>query len=118
MLLSARHTDVVVVGAGLAGLRTAHHLVAAGVSVIVVEASQEVGGRMATDTVDGYRLDRGGQLLDASFAGAEQPSGLEKLRLLPLAAGPVVRSSDSAGDGGGRAGRRIGDAIDRARLNA
>lgn len=51
--------EVVIVGAGLAGLATARHLAAAGVSAKVYEASDDVGGRVRTDLVDGYVLDRG-----------------------------------------------------------
>jgi phytoene dehydrogenase-like protein len=50
---------VIVVGAGLAGLCCALHLTRAGVPVEVHEASDRPGGRVATDTVDGFRLDRG-----------------------------------------------------------
>ncbi|WP_181768873.1 FAD-dependent oxidoreductase, partial [Streptomyces albidus (ex Kaewkla and Franco 2022)] len=54
--------DVVVIGAGLAGLATAHHLVAAGLHVTLLEAASRTGGRMATESVDGYLLDRTGRL--------------------------------------------------------
>lgn len=51
--------EVVVVGAGLAGLACARHLSAAGVDVLVLEAEDVVGGRVRTDAVDGMLLDRG-----------------------------------------------------------
>ncbi|WP_281254681.1 FAD-dependent oxidoreductase [Streptomyces aidingensis] len=54
--------DVVVIGAGTAGLAAARHLTGAGLGVIVLEATGRIGGRMATDHVDGFRLDRGSWL--------------------------------------------------------
>ncbi|MBP2437536.1 flavin monoamine oxidase family protein [Microbacterium amylolyticum] len=53
--------DVVIVGAGPTGLRAAADLVAQGVTVAVLEARDRVGGRTWTDTVDGARLEVGGQ---------------------------------------------------------
>jgi phytoene dehydrogenase-like protein len=52
----------VVVGAGLAGLNAARTLRNAGLKPIVVEASDGVGGRVRTDKVDGFLLDRGFQI--------------------------------------------------------
>ncbi|MCQ4081617.1 FAD-dependent oxidoreductase [Streptomyces sp. RB6PN25] len=77
-------TDVIVVGAGLAGLSTAHHLVNAGVTVTVLEAAPRVGGRMSTESVDGFRLDRGSQLLGTAYPELRRTPGLKGLRLLPL----------------------------------
>lgn len=57
---------VLIVGAGMAGLSCAVHLHRAGIAVKVFEASDGVGGRVRTDIVDGFRLDRGFQVyLDA-----------------------------------------------------
>lgn len=57
-----KKTDVVVVGAGLAGLTAARELVRAGVkSVVLVEARKRVGGRTFTRTVSGVPVDVGGQ---------------------------------------------------------
>ncbi|MFF9197059.1 NAD(P)/FAD-dependent oxidoreductase [Streptomyces sp. NPDC014779] len=78
------NADVVVVGAGIAGLATAHQLTAAGLSVTVLEAAPQVGGRMTTDTVDGFRLDRLGPLFTApEVAGVP---------LRPFAPGVLVHS--------------------------
>ncbi|MFF8829113.1 NAD(P)/FAD-dependent oxidoreductase [Streptomyces sp. NPDC015131] len=67
MLEPARHADVVIVGAGMAGLTAAHRLTRAGVTVTVLEAASRIGGRMATEHIDGYRLDRTGQLFTTSY---------------------------------------------------
>ena len=57
---------VLIVGGGLAGLACAVRLHDAGAQPLIVEASDDVGGRVRTDLVDGFRLDRGFQVyLDA-----------------------------------------------------
>lgn len=90
MLSSARHTDVVVVGAGTAGLSVAHRLTGAGLTVTVLEAASRTGGRMATEVVDGFRLDRVGQLLGASAPELHGTPGLEGLTLRPFSSGVLV----------------------------
>lgn len=55
------------VGAGLAGLRAAQLLAAAGRQVVVLEAQDDIGGRVRTDRVDGFVLDRGFQLYNPAY---------------------------------------------------
>ncbi|HEY0934997.1 MAG TPA: FAD-dependent oxidoreductase [Trebonia sp.] len=62
-----RSSDVVVVGGGAAGLAAARTLTAAGAEVVLLEAADRVGGRIATDLVDGYRLDRGFQVINTAY---------------------------------------------------
>ena len=60
--LSTRQTEVVIVGAGLAGLNAARTLVRAGIDVLVLEARERVGGRTySRPASDGTILDLGGQ---------------------------------------------------------
>ena len=59
--------EVVVVGAGLAGLAAARTLHRLGRDVVVVEASDGVGGRVRTDVVEGFLLDRGFQVLLTAY---------------------------------------------------
>lgn len=62
-----RHADVVVVGAGLAGLRCATHLVAAGLDVVVLEARERVGGRVwSHHFADGQVCERGAEFIDGN----------------------------------------------------
>ena len=60
--------SVLVVGAGIAGLTTAYRLSKLGVEVTVLEASEQVGGRMSTDRRDGYLIDRGAQFLSDGYS--------------------------------------------------
>ncbi|MFD4669811.1 NAD(P)/FAD-dependent oxidoreductase [Lentzea sp. NPDC058450] len=69
---------IVVVGAGLAGLSAALDLTAAGREVVVVEAGDEVGGRVRTDVEDGVRFDRGFQIMLPAYPE------LQRLNLDPL----------------------------------
>jgi phytoene dehydrogenase-like protein len=60
-------TDVLVIGAGLAGLNAAIHCENAGLHVTVVEASDRPGGRVASDVIDGFICDRGFQLINSQY---------------------------------------------------
>ena len=82
------------VGAGAAGLRCAQVLAAAGITPLVVEASDRVGGRIATDEIDGYLIDRGFQLLNPSYPQARRALDLAELDLCSFA--PGLRVSDGA----------------------
>jgi len=59
--------QVIVVGAGIAGLTAAYKLQKKGIDVLVLEASQRVGGRMATESKDGYIIDSGAQFLSSAY---------------------------------------------------
>nr|WSY55481.1 FAD-dependent oxidoreductase [Streptomyces sp. NBC_00886] len=92
MLEPAYQADVVVVGAGVAGLAAAHWLTSAGVTTAVLEAAPYVGGRMSTEKVDGFRLDRIGQFLSTSYPELRLTPGLDALVLRPFAPGVLLHS--------------------------
>jgi phytoene dehydrogenase-like protein len=82
---------VVVVGAGLAGLACALHLGEGGVPVRLLEASDGVGGRVRTDVVDGFRLDRGFQVLLTAYPETQRVLDYAALDLKPFLPGALVR---------------------------
>lgn len=83
--------DVIVIGAGLAGLRCAGRLSELGHEVTVLEASDAVGGRVRTDVVDGFRCDRGFQVLNPAYPAVRSWVDVEALRLQEFGAGILVR---------------------------
>jgi phytoene dehydrogenase-like protein len=87
--------DVVVVGAGLAGLACAQDLGRAGVPCLVLEASDGVGGRVRTDAVDGYLLDRGFQILLTAYPEVGRRLDLPALDLRPFEPGAMIRVDGS-----------------------
>jgi phytoene dehydrogenase-like protein len=60
--------QVIIVGAGLAGLTAAHYLQEAGLEVAVLEKSFRPGGRVQSDLVDGYILDHGFQVINSGYS--------------------------------------------------
>ncbi|WFE46987.1 FAD-dependent oxidoreductase [Verrucosispora sp. WMMD1129] len=87
-------TDVVIVGGGLAGLAAARRLHRAGVSWRLVEAADRLGGRVATDTVDGFLLDRGFQVLNTAYPRLGALLDVDRLDLGFFVSGVLVRKGD------------------------
>lgn len=92
-----------IVGAGLAGLAAAKELSAAGHEAIVYEAGDGPGGRVRTDTVDGYRLDRGFQIMLTAYPECQELLDYDRLDLRPFLPGAAVRLGHSF--------HRIGDPL-------
>ncbi|MEX5300257.1 FAD-dependent oxidoreductase [Kocuria sp. CPCC 205292] len=86
--------DVVVVGAGLAGLQCARLLEQHGLDVVVLEASDGVGGRVRTDVVDGFRCDRGFQVLNPAYTELRRSVDVAALGIQKFDAAAGVRRGD------------------------
>jgi phytoene dehydrogenase-like protein len=91
MVASMQTADVAIVGAGLAGLAAATLLAEQGLEVVVWEAADDVGGRVRTDLVDGFLLDRGFQVLLPSYPEVRRRIDLPALRPRAFVRGLLVR---------------------------
>ncbi len=83
--------DVVIVGAGLSGLCCARELQKQGFRFVLLESSDRIGGRIRTDWVEGFRLDRGFQVFLTSYPEAKRTLDYESLQLKPFLPGALVR---------------------------
>ena len=83
---------VVVIGAGLSGLCCARVLLKHNIDVLVLEAQDDVGGRVRTDLVDGFQLDRGFQVLQTAYPEAAAQLDYDSLRLHSFAPGALIHT--------------------------
>lgn len=85
-----KKTDVLIIGAGLAGLTAAKVLKAAGISIKIIEASDGIGGRVRTDSVNGFLLDRGFQVLLTAYPETRRFLDYKKLDLKTFNPGALL----------------------------
>ena len=85
----------VIIGAGMAGLSCARYLHQAGATSLILEASDAVGGRVRTDLVDGFRLDRGFQILLTAYPEARRLLNYDALNLQAFRSGAMIRQQGS-----------------------
>ena len=109
-----QRAEVVVIGAGLAGLAAARVLTDADRDVVVVEASDDVGGRVRTDEVEGFLVDRGFQVLLTAYPELDRQLDTDALRLRSFEPGALVRIDDrfhAVGDPFRQPGRLLSTAV-------
>ncbi|MEU6277521.1 NAD(P)/FAD-dependent oxidoreductase [Streptomyces populi] len=104
-------SDVLIVGGGLAGLACARDLAGYGFAVRLLEASDGVGGRMRSDTHEGFVVDRGFQVFNTSYPQVRRRLVLRDLRLRPFTPGVLVHTEDGPlrFEDPTRGRRRLGD---------
>ena len=83
---------VIVIGAGLAGLAAAKALTSAGIKIMVLEANSHPGGRVWTDEVDGFLIDRGFQVVLDSYEEMHRQFDMNSLRLYAFESGALIRT--------------------------
>lgn len=84
-------TDVIVIGAGLAGLQAARRLQDEDLDVLVLEREEKVGGRVRTDHIDGFLLDRGFQVLNPAYRAVRDWVDLTALGMQHFDVGLTLR---------------------------
>lgn len=73
--------DVIIIGAGIAGLTAANYLEEYGYTPLIIEATSKIGGRVKTDVIGGFRLDRGFQVFLPAYPEAKKLLDYDTLQL-------------------------------------
>jgi hypothetical protein len=76
-------SDVLIIGAGLAGLSAAITLEEAGRDVRVIESSDRPGGRVTSDVIDGFICDRGFQLINSKYPALQELDVIKEIDFIP-----------------------------------
>ena len=72
---------IVIIGAGIAGLQAASHLNSQGIPFVLLEQSEQVGGRVRSDCADGFIFDHGFQVLQTNYPSVKRSFDLSALNL-------------------------------------
>ncbi len=84
---------IIIIGAGIAGLTCARYLHERKIDSLVLEAADAVGGRVRTDNVEGFLLDRGFQIFLTSYPEAKPVLDYETLHFQPFQSGAIIRKN-------------------------
>ena len=90
IVMKRNSIKVHIIGGGISGLVAAQVLENHGLSPVIIDANDRVGGRLKTDTVKGFQLDRGFQVLLSSYSAAKKYLDYKSLNLQKLKAGSCV----------------------------
>ena len=88
--MQRENVDVIIIGAGIAGLTAAKVLKSAGKSILIIEAANGLGGRVRSDLKDGFILDRGFQVLLTAYPEAKEFLNYNRLNLRYFKPGALV----------------------------
>ena len=89
------HSDVVIIGAGPAGLACALKCQQRGIEYLLIEKDQRVGGRLGSIYEDGYIFDLGFQVYNSSYVNTNEILDIDKLDLRYFKPGAVVQDGNS-----------------------
>ena len=85
-----KDAQIYIIGAGISGLIAAINLEKEGYKPVILEKDHHVGGRVQTDVIDGYQLDRGFQVLLEAYPKAQEYLDYQALELQPLSSGAML----------------------------
>ncbi|MBD3750756.1 MAG: FAD-dependent oxidoreductase [Sphingobacteriales bacterium] len=88
--MTSKKNKVIIVGAGIAGLSVAKLLKQAGLEILIIEASNKIGGRVCTESKNGFLLDKGFQVLLSAYPLAQELLDYESLNLKPFLPGAKI----------------------------
>lgn len=81
---------VVIIGAGVAGLIAAQHLEKEGLSPLIIESTDRLGGRLKTENIGGFLLDKGFQIVLSDYPEVQNYLDLEALQVAPFDPGAII----------------------------
>lgn len=90
IIMLKKDVKINIIGAGISGLIAAKVLEEQGYYPVIIEATERVGGRVKTDIVNGYQLDRGFQVLLTAYPAVKKYLDLDSLHLQKLLPGAVI----------------------------